>query len=113
MSEPEIERLARRLDLGPEQFRAMYTRTLRKGGVSLRERRGGDCVFYDRSSGCRVYRDRPLQCRRWPFWPSVVGSARRWREEASGCPGMGAGRLYSEAEIRVLCRPSAPAPGTS
>lgn len=102
VSDAEIEALARRLELAPEEFRTAYTRTLRGGAVSLRERRNRDCVFYDRARGCRVYEARPRQCRTWPFWRAIVHSEERWQEEADGCPGMNRGALHAAAEIAAL-----------
>jgi Fe-S-cluster containining protein len=100
VSDAEIAALARRLELTDAEFRAVYTRRLRGGEVSLRERANRDCVFYEaRPPGCRVYEDRPAQCRTWPFWPSVLHSTERWQEEAAGCPGMNRGRLHTAPEI--------------
>ena len=109
MSDAEISRLARRLALSEADFRGLYTRPLRGGAVSLRDRRGGACTFYDAASGCRVYEDRPRQCRTWPFWRGVVHSEERWSEEARQCPGMNRGPLHSAAAITR----SAAADGTS
>ena len=59
--------------------------------------------------GCRVYEDRPRQCRTWPFWRGVVHSRERWDEEAADCPGMNGGRRFEAAEIEASLR----ADGTS
>lgn len=104
VGDAEIEALARRLDLAPDEFRAAYTRKIRGGEVSLRERRNRDCIFHDRDRGCSVYEDRPRQCRTWPFWSAVVHSAERWQEEARSCPGMDQGPLHDAAEIDALAR---------
>ena len=63
VSEDEIEALAEQLDLEVAQFRETFTRRLRDGAVSLREKSSRECVFYDRSGGCKVYERRPRQCR--------------------------------------------------
>jgi Fe-S-cluster containining protein len=102
VSDAEIATLARRLDLTEAGFRAIYTRTLRGGHVSLRERRNGDCVFWSEQGGCTVHPDRPLQCRTFPFWRSVVHSAERWSEEAESCPGIDQGPLWSGEWIRRI-----------
>ncbi len=102
VSDAEIEALAAHLELAPHEFRGMYTRTLRGGDVSLREKRDRSCTFYEPGRGCRVYADRPRQCRTWPFWDAVLHSEERWREEAQGCPGMNRGRLRGLEEIRAL-----------
>ncbi len=99
VSDEEIEALARRVGLRDHEFRAAYTRPLRGGELSLRETRERDCIFYDAGVGCRVYEDRPRQCRTWPFWRAVVHSPQRWAEEASQCPGMDRGPLHDAARI--------------
>lgn len=101
VSDGEIAALARRLDLADAEFRAIYTRRLRGGDVSLREKANRDCVFYDRvAGGCRVYADRPSQCRSWPFWSSVLHSPERWAEESEACPGMNQGPHHGLEQIR-------------
>jgi len=99
VSDAEIAALARRTGLDDAEFREAFTRPLRGGERSLRERRDGTCVFYDPQRGCTVYADRPRQCRTWPFWRAVVHSPERWAEEAAGCPGMGRGPLHDAASI--------------
>lgn len=101
VSDAEIRALASETELSDDEFRALYTRRLRGGDVSLRETRSKACVFYDRRQGCTVYDARPRQCRTWPFWRGVVHSAERWNEEARDCPGMNAGRLHDGEEIRT------------
>ncbi len=109
VSDEEIGALARLLDLSDEQLRAMYTRRLRGGEVSLRESRAKACVFWDPERGCRVYAARPRQCRTWPFWRAVVHSRERWEEEARDCPGMNQGPLHDADTIAA----TAAADGTS
>jgi Fe-S-cluster containining protein len=104
VSDVEIERLAARVEMTNEEFRIAYTRRLRGGDVSLRETRSKDCVFFDRARGCRVYSDRPRQCRSWPFWRNVIHTSERWSEEAQDCPGMNRGELHSAAEISEIAR---------
>lgn len=102
VSDTEILRLAERVELTDAQFRTAYTRKLRRGDISLRERSDGSCIFYDESGGCSVHSDRPQQCRTWPFWSSVVHSPERWSEEARDCPGMNRGRQYEAVEIAAI-----------
>ena len=65
--------------------------------LSLKEKSNFDCIFWDR--GCIVYNARPLQCRNFPFWESIVNSSYSWKIAASGCPGIGKGALHNEQEI--------------
>jgi Fe-S-cluster containining protein len=109
VSDAEIVALAAEMDVSEHAFRAMYTRRLRGGDVSLREKRSKACVFYEPSRGCTVYAARPRQCRTWPFWRGVVHSAERWDEEAQACPGMNRGALHAADAIAT----TAAADGTS
>jgi Fe-S-cluster containining protein len=99
VSDTEIAALAQRLEVSDEEFRAIYTRALRGGERSLRERRNRDCVFFDEKKGCTAYDDRPRQCRTWPFWRAVVHSREHWEETSAECPGMNSGPLYSAERI--------------
>lgn len=57
------------------------------------------CRFL-KDNRCSVYEARPTQCRTWPFWPETL-QARAWNKEvAAYCPGVGKGRVWTEAEIR-------------
>jgi len=99
----ELAALAERLELARHEFRASYTRTLPSGAISLRERERADgsheCVFWDAGAGCRVYAQRPRQCRTWPFWRGTVETPVHWENAAETCPGIGTGPLYSAAAI--------------
>ena len=98
----EIEALASHLEMAQEEFRAVYTRRLPTGDVSLKERGNRDCIFFDRERGCTVYPHRPRQCRTWPFWRAVVASPERWAEAATECHGMHQGPLIDAATIRRM-----------
>ena len=100
ISDEDVGRLARHLSMSKKAFRGIYTRHV-KGYVSLRELPNYDCVFWDRSNGCRVYEHRPRQCRTWPFWKAVVESPKRWEAEAEHCPGMNRGNVH-DAEFISL-----------
>jgi len=98
----EIRALANRLGLKREAFEAIYTRRLRGGAISLRERPTHDCVFYDAALGCEVYLQRPRQCRTWPFWRALLHSREEWEKAARICPGIGRGPLHDVNTIRRI-----------
>jgi Fe-S-cluster containining protein len=81
-----------------DEVRGLYTREGYRG-VTLREKANGDCIFFDRESGCTVYEARPRQCRTWPFWESNVATPEGWERTQSVCPGSGQGELFSAEEI--------------
>lgn len=98
VTDDEITAIARELGEPVAEVRAVYTRRAR-GRRTLRERANGDCVFYEKSRGCTVYRARPVQCRTWPFWQSNVESPEEWRRTAESCPGAGRGEWHSADEV--------------
>jgi len=56
--------------------------------VSIRENaREGEwqCIFLDSRSKCTIYPVRPLQCRKFPFWPHFKKDISGLKEE---CPGV-------------------------
>ncbi len=49
----------------------------------------GACIFLNRSGRCDVHPVRPLQCRTFPFWPSVFENQTTLKKTKSSCPGVG------------------------
>jgi Fe-S-cluster containining protein len=68
--------------------------------LSLKELSNYDCIFW-KNGGCTVYPSRPLQCKTFPFWESVLSSEAAWNGTSETCPGMGKGALYSKDEIQT------------
>jgi len=101
ISDAEIERLARALDVSDAQLRTLYTRRVADRGVVLRQKRNQDCVFWAADSGCQIYPLRPRQCRSYPFWAAIVRSRENWQAEASCCPGVGRGAHHPAGTIEV------------
>lgn len=98
----EIEVIARHLGITPA---ALVADTLYpfRDSYSIREGPNGDCVFFrGAAGGCAIYPVRPRQCRTYPFWPALLAAPERWAGEASRCPGIGQGRVYSRGEIMAL-----------
>ncbi len=108
VTDAEVAAMAKRLNLSEAAFIEQYTRILPEGR-SLNETRtehGYDCVFLDRDTipgkaVCGLYEDRPVQCKTWPFWPSLVRSRTAWHEASKGCPGMNKGKLVPVQQIRI------------
>jgi hypothetical protein len=109
IDDDEADALANRLNLPLHEFLERFARVTSLG-VSLTEKLspfGQDCVFLDRDTipgkaVCRVYEDRPKQCRSWPFWSSVIQSRSTWDRAKRTCPGLGKGTHYSVQQIRIL-----------
>jgi Fe-S-cluster containining protein len=98
VSPEEIEALAEHRGQTVQEFSVKFVRRVGHR-YSLIEKPGGDCIFWDKSSGCTVYAARPVQCRTWPFWPENVETPEDWDHVRSVCPGSGRGRVYTLDEI--------------
>jgi Fe-S-cluster containining protein len=110
LSQTDLDVLVKALRVGYTEFMERYCRWVPQGGgterLSLIEKRakeksGMDCVFW--KEGCSVYEARPLQCRAFPFWPSILNTfsgVGAWKAAARDCPGMGQGELHSADTIQ-------------
>ena len=98
INDKELAAIAEYRGESVEETTERHTR-LANNGRSLLEKSNGDCVFYDKASGCTIYPVRPRQCRTWPFWESNVVTPEAWERTCDICPGSGKGELISAEEI--------------
>ncbi len=101
LSDLDIQRLSKCLEVDRDTFLTIYTRLVDFGthySVSLKEKRNYDCVFLTKE-GCSVYSSRPEQCRTYPFWRNILESRDKWDEEAHYCKGINKGRKIQKKEI--------------
>jgi Fe-S-cluster containining protein len=103
LSRADAENIAKSLDMRLEEFTQAYCRWIDWDGgngekrLSLKEKTSLDCVFW--KDGCLIYQNRPIQCKTYPFWASMLGSEEEWLCITSGCPGAGSGELLSGDRI--------------
>ena len=91
LGEPDIAR-----------FEKLFVRQV-KDRKSLVEFPNGDCVFFDNQRRtCRVYSERPRQCRTWPFWDSNLKTPEAWKQTCEICPGSSQGKLYDITQIEKM-----------
>jgi len=102
----EARNIATFLGLDVDLFLRSYTRKV-FGRMSLTEKENGDCVLLE-AGRCKAYAVRPLQCRLYPFWPSVLASPRSWKLEASRCPGIGRGKFWPPEVVKRLLAKASP-----
>jgi len=101
LSQNDVAHLCEYTQLSLSEFVGTYGRWVPFGPdahLSLSEQSNCDCVFWT-DGGCSVYAARPLQCRTYPFWSTIVDDEAHWQEEAQECPGIGIGRTWSSREI--------------
>ena len=73
----DVEQAINFLSVSEEEFIEKYCTIVDIGffkKVSLQEKSNYDCIFWQDGLGCAIYEARPLQCRSYPFWPSVMES---------------------------------------
>ncbi len=82
----EIRALAAVAGLTLDEFGQRF---LRRAGsrYALLESVAGDCILL-RDGLCTLYQARPVQCRSFPFWTSLLGSSETWRRAAQSCEGI-------------------------
>jgi Fe-S-cluster containining protein len=101
LSENDLSLLAQEFGMNYTEFIKTYCRWIPfsqgRERLSLKEKFHFDCDFW--KDGCSVYRVRPLQCRAFPFWDSVVCSGEAWHNAGESCAGINAGETHSRAEI--------------
>ena len=99
----DAEEIARIAEYRGEDLDVFSRAFVRRVGprYSLKEKPGGDCIFWDRKVGCTVYPARPAQCQTWPFWPENVETAEAWQHVTTVCPGAGRGQWFSVEQIRA------------
>jgi len=102
LSEKDVSLLLAELNITQEKFIDLYCRWVPsengKFELSLMEKSNYDCIFWEAvpgtgiaensGGGCSVYRARPLQCRAFPFWSSIVCNKIAWEVTGRNCPGM-------------------------
>jgi len=101
LSDTDIRLLAEEVKIQYNTFVETYCRWVPAPGggeqLSLKEKPNFDCIFWQ--NGCTVYKNRPLQCRTFPFWKSNLYSQQAW--ESLSCPGINRGELHSPAKIET------------
>lgn len=102
LSQEDLNNLSKHFSLTQDSFIGKYCRKVDIGigyRVSLIEKENYDCIFLT-DKGCSCYQARPLQCKTYPFWPSIVESKESWEKEGQLCPGIGKGeKKITKAKI--------------
>lgn len=99
VNDKEIAALAKKLGFSTFMFEQQFVRRVGKR-KSLVELTNGDCVLFDpKKRCCRVYEERPIQCKTWPFWDMNIATEEDWRDTVERCPGCNNGPLFPAEEI--------------
>ena len=96
LTEAEVLTIAEFVGLETEEFEARY---VRRCSGHLRLRSVKICPFLT-ETGCSIHPVKPVQCRTYPYWPSIVSN---WKAEKQNCPGIGKGNFVRLEDIRQSC----------
>lgn len=90
VTEEEISKMAADLNLDIKTFKIRYVRN-RDNRYALVEKKNGqneyDCIFL-KDKKCAVYKNRPSQCRTYPWWPENLNAPQSWALAAESCEGI-------------------------
>lgn len=88
VSVEEMAEMANGLNLTLSAFKRLYVRRI-GNRYALIEKKSDNhsCIFYQEKQ-CRVYMNRPLQCRAYPFWKENLLSEESWKQTAIECEGI-------------------------
>ena len=108
LSQNDLSRLEAAFNSAHEEFISTWCRWIPSAGgmekLSLKEASNYDCIFWSEekgeNGGCSVYEARPLQCRSFPFWDTVLVSPAAWKDVGMDCPGMDRGSFHSSEVIK-------------
>jgi Fe-S-cluster containining protein len=101
LSESDALGISKALDMPLREFIQVYCRWVEWNDgtrLSLKEKSSLDCIFW--KDGCSIYEARPIQCKTYPFWTSMLDSEETWLSAASFCPGAGKGDIVSKNFIK-------------
>lgn len=98
VTDEEARELAQALGMDFETFASTMLRRT-PSGLALIDSGKGDCPLLLANGGCKVYKNRPIQCRTWPWWDENLASESRWNDAATRCPGMNRGEVHSQTVI--------------
>ena len=102
LNDADVARAAEFVGISVAEFEQRYVyRTRHK--MRLRVAKHAHCYFL-KDGGCGIHPAKPLQCRTFPFWPELIGSARAWQRTSKRCPGIGKGELVNIELARATAR---------
>lgn len=84
----EFYDLCKLLNMTFENAIDTYTESISSGWIKMKNKipNGVDddqCVFLDKDGkSCSIYEARPVQCRTYPYWPSLLINSSTWDDEA-------------------------------
>lgn len=107
-NQQEIEKIIEYMEIDAESFKNDYLIKLVDHGYGIRMKKSslkevikikGHCVLLNKEGKCSVYPVRPTQCRTYPFWPEILVSEDKWKNEVARCEGINQGEVVNAEYI--------------
>jgi uncharacterized protein len=95
LTEDDIEKLCGHFNLSKADFLEKYARKVNKKYSLKEDDKTYDCVFLKEGKYCQVYKDRPIQCKTYPYWLENLHSKKDWDNKAKFCEGIN----HKDAEL--------------
>ena len=96
----EIAQMAGHLGVTERAFTKRYVSRTREGEHYLRLTDENACIFLEEDWRCRVHEVKPVLCRNFPVWDTVVYSKTDYERYLGLCLGLGQGERIPLKEIR-------------
>lgn len=101
----EIQNIAHNVGLEEDLFVTKYVdERLDDSGRVLKSLKKhstkSQCTFLS-GKKCTIYKDRPTQCRTYPYWPHIMIGSAEWKGEARGCEGIQLDALSNAPHVDV------------
>lgn len=84
----ELENLGRFLGQSPAELLRELPLRWRPRDATFELLAAASCPLLAPDGRCSVEPVKPQQCRSYPFWPEITGSARAWKAESRRCEGI-------------------------
>ena len=103
LSKKDLKKLSSHFKLEIKDFKMEYC-SKTDGFIHLKEiSKNEECIFL-KNTKCKVYKNRPTQCRTWPFWPENMNSKIWNKDVVNFCPGIGKGKLINMEKIENVLK---------
>ncbi len=102
----EISKIEKKIKVSHDIFVKDFLIKFNNKIYSLKEKENFDCIFWDKKNrdnkgGCSIYKARPLQCQKFPFWISTFSNEENFLEQKRRCKGIMAtdGKHFTKLQV--------------
>ncbi|MBN1620274.1 YkgJ family cysteine cluster protein [candidate division WOR-3 bacterium] len=97
--ESDLQKISSFLGISLPLFMEEYVTEDEDKNLVIKDNHPSKCRFLDRKS-CQIHLVRPVQCRTFPFWSTLLKDENAFNSLA--CPGIGRGKIIEADKIREM-----------